>query len=175
MDRRQFITTTSLLTASALAGWRPAAASDNPFQPSPTHGWRLSGQLASRNMDSSEQLYLGGPLNVRAYSSGQGAASQGNLASLELRQSLPFQTMVAAFYDIGNVQMQKFNTQHINYNSYILQGYGLSLVWYGPYGFNVKGVWAHRSGTLNSNVASYLNQNGGLSQNRFWINAALPF
>lgn len=135
----------------------------------------VSGQAASHNMDSSEQLYLGGPLNVRAYASGQGAASQGNLTSIELRQSLPFQTMVAAFYDIGNVQTLKFNTPNINYNSYVLQGYGLSLLWYGPYGFNVKGVWAHRSGNLSPGVANYLSQNGGLSQNRFWINASLPF
>ena len=41
MDRRQFITASSLLTATAFAGWRPAAAAEQAFAPSPAHGWRV--------------------------------------------------------------------------------------------------------------------------------------
>lgn len=136
-----------------------------------------SGQLASQNMDSSEQLYLGGPMNVRAYGSGQGPASQGNLTTAELRQNLPFQTQIAAFYDMANVQTWKFNNPTANTvnNNYILQGFGASFAWLGPYGFNLKATWAQRTGQLTESVAQYLNQNGGTSPNRFWITAALPF
>lgn len=137
----------------------------------------VSGQLASQNMDSSEQLYLGGPMNVRAYGSGQGPASQGNLTTAELRQSLPYQTQLTAFYDMANVQTWKYNNAAVNSvnNNYILQGFGASLGWLGPYGFNIKAVWAQRTGQLTDSVATYLNQNGGTSPNRFWINAAVPF
>ena len=135
----------------------------------------VSGQLASKNMDSSEQLYLGGPMNVRAYASGQGAASQGNLTTAELRQNLPYQTQLTAFYDMANVQQWKFNTQNIATNNYILQGYGASLGWIGPYGLNVKAVWAQRTGQLSQSVAQYLSQNGGTSVNRFWITGSIPF
>ena len=135
----------------------------------------ISGQWASKNMDSSEQLYLGGPMNVRAYGSGQGAASQGNLTTVELRQNLPYQTQVAGFYDIGNVQTWKFNPA-INQvsNNYVLQGAGVSLAWLGPYNLNVKGAFAMRTGGLSQSVTNYLTQNGGLSSHRFWVTATLP-
>ncbi len=135
----------------------------------------VSGQWASKNMDSSEQLYLGGPLNVRAYGSGQGAGSQGNLTTVELRHDLPYQTQVAGFYDIGNVQTWKFNPA-INTvsNNYVLQGAGVSLAWLGPYNLNVKGAFAMRTGGLTQSVTNYLTQNGGISSHRFWITATLP-
>ncbi|MBU3614380.1 ShlB/FhaC/HecB family hemolysin secretion/activation protein [Polynucleobacter sp. Latsch14-2] len=136
----------------------------------------VSGQLATKNMDSSEQLYLGGPLGVRAYATGEGAASQGNLTTFELRQNLPYQTQLAAFYDIANVQTWKFNPA-INTvsNNYVLQGYGLSLTWLGPYGSNLKAVWAQRTGALSQSTTNYLSQNGGNSQNRFWFMGSIPF
>lgn len=134
----------------------------------------VSGQLASKNMDSSEQLYLGGPMNVRAFASGQGAASQGNLTTAELRQNLPYQTQLVGFYDLGNVQYWKFNTAGAPANDYAMSGYGASLGWYGPYGFNIKAVWAQRMG-LSQSAQNYLNQNGGTSWNRYWLNASLPF
>lgn len=137
----------------------------------------VSGQLSSQNMDSSEQLYLGGPMNVRAYGSGQGPASQGNLTTLELRQNLPYQTQLTAFYDMANVQTWKFNNPQVNSvnNNYILQGFGASLAWAGPYNLSIKATWAQRTGQLTESVANYLNQNGGTSPNRFWITASLPF
>ena len=116
-------------------------------------------------------------MNVRAYASGQGAASQGNLTTAELRQYLPYQTLLTAFYDMGNVQTWKYNNAAVNgvNNNYILQGFGASLAWTGPYNFNIKATWAQRTGQLQDSVAQYLNQNGGTSPNRFWINASIPF
>ena len=136
----------------------------------------VSGQMASKNMDSSEQLYLGSPMNVRAYGSGQGAATRGNLTTVELRRNLPYQTQVAGFYDIGNVQAWKFNNPAVSQysNNYVLQGAGVSLTWLGPYNLNVKGAFAMRTGGLSPSVTNYLTQNGGLSSHRFWVTATLP-
>ena len=71
--------------------------------------------------------------------------------------------------------MWKFNTQNVAYNSYSLLGYGLGLNWIGPYNFNLKAIWAQRTGQLTQAASNYLAQNGGTSQNRFWITGSLPF
>jgi len=136
----------------------------------------LTGQLASHNMDSSEQLYLGGPMNVRAYASGQGAASQGQLYTVELRKPLPEQWQLAVFYDEGRAQTWKFNPTSNNVNNaYSLRGAGLSLSWQGPRDISLKAIWAHRLGQPASSVSNYLVQNGGLDPQRFWLNASLNF
>lgn len=135
----------------------------------------LSGQWASRNMDSSEELYLGGPTNVRSYGGSQGGATQGNLATFELRQNLPNQIQLTGFYDVGNVQMFKFNTPGVDYNTFSLQGFGASLTWLGSDGLMLKATVAHRFGEMGSAVYTYLSQNGGLSANRLWLNASIPF
>jgi hemolysin activation/secretion protein/predicted porin len=78
-------------------------------------GWSLlgsiSGQQASRNLDTSEKFYLGGPMGVRAYAQGEGAGDEGWLASLELRHALGevggFRAEGALFYDVGQVRIDR--------------------------------------------------------------------
>ena len=136
----------------------------------------VSGQFASKNLDSSEQLYLGGPYSVRAYATGQGNASQGNLMTFELRQALPMKLLLTGFYDYANVQTYKtsnFASAPLN-NTYALQGLGSSIGWSGPMGLQIKAIWAMRTGTLPSLVTQSFNGNGGTSSNRFWLTASLP-
>lgn len=137
----------------------------------------LSGQLANKNMDSSEQMFMGGPYAVRAYAPGQGAATQGNLLTAELRFRLPHQFLVTAFYDLANVQSLKYSDYPGNTgaNSYLLQGLGLSLTWNAPKNILVRATWAHRTGGLSDAAQTYLTNNGGLSPNRFWLNASISF
>lgn len=49
---------------------------------------RLSGQLASKNLDSSQKFTLGGPHGVRAYPTGEAAGDDGWLARVQLSQGL---------------------------------------------------------------------------------------
>lgn len=136
----------------------------------------LTGQIASHNMDSSEQLYLGGPLNVRAYASGQGSASQGQFYTMELRQQLPGPFQLALFYDEGRARTWKFKlpTHNVD-NAYNLRGAGASLSWSGPLGSQVKATWAQRIGQPSASVSSLLMKNGGLDRTRVWLNASIPF
>lgn len=136
----------------------------------------LTGQIASHNMDSSEQLYLGGPLNVRAYASGQGSASQGQLYTMELRQQLPGPFQLALFYDEGRAKTWKFKlpTHNVD-NAYNLRGAGASLSWSGPLGTQIKATWAQRIGQPSASVSSFLTKNGGLDRTRVWLNASIPF
>lgn len=136
----------------------------------------ISGQIASKNLDPSEQLYLGGPYSVRAYATGQGNASQGNLMTFELRQTLPMKLLLTGFYDYANVQTYKtssFTITPLN-NTYAMQGLGSSIGWSGPMGLQVKAIWAMRTGTLPALVTQSFNGNGGTSSNRFWLTASLP-
>lgn len=137
----------------------------------------ISGQVASKNMDPSEQLYVGGPYSVRAYATGQGSASQGNVTTFELRQSLPWQTTLTGFYDYGNVQTYKSYVwvgQPAAGNNYVIQGLGTSLNWVGPRGLQLKATWAMRTGSVPPLVYQYLSGSGGVSSNRFWLSALLP-
>ncbi len=137
----------------------------------------LSGQWASKNMDSSEQMFMGGPYAVRAYAPGQGAASQGNLLTAELRMRLPHQFLVTAFYDLANVQSLKYSDYpgNVGANSYLMQGLGLSLTWNAPKNILIRATWAHRTGGLPDAAKTYLTNNGGLSPNRFWLNTSISF
>jgi hemolysin activation/secretion protein len=137
----------------------------------------ISGQGANKNLDVSEQLYMGGPYSVRAYTMGQGASTQGNLTTLELRMNLNAGFQLAGFYDYANVQTYKttgFASAPEN-NFYPLQGVGLNLSWNGPLNSQIKAIWARRTGTLPDSVQAYLEQNGGTSANRYWLTGSLPF
>jgi hemolysin activation/secretion protein len=64
----------------------------------------LYGQLANKNLNSAEQLYLGGPFAVRSYPVAQGGGAQGAVASIELTHNLVNEFQVGTFFDAGLVQ-----------------------------------------------------------------------
>jgi hemolysin activation/secretion protein len=141
----------------------------------------ISGQWASKNLDSGEKIYLGGMSGVRAYPSGEAGGSSGQIISLELRQQLNAQWQLTAFYDYGQVDQYQNNQnavgtgQLLANNSVALSGAGLSLGWRSPQGVQLKATWAQRIG---SNPLATLNGNdtdGSLNTNRLWLTASIPF
>jgi len=73
----------------------------------------LNGQLASRNLDSSEKMSLGGPNGVRAYGTGEAAGDEGYIASAELRYLVPGAhpfgaqgVQLTTFIDNGHITLQ---------------------------------------------------------------------
>lgn len=137
--------------------------------------WR--GQIASKNLDSSERFYLGGPYGVRAYPNNEGGGAQGNLFSFELRYNPVRQVQLAAFYDVGNIQINKFNQFNgaADPNRGTLQGAGLSVSWSGPYNLLINATWATRIGSNPFANQFGRDQDGSLSKNRFWLNASIGF
>ena len=80
----------------------------------PTNGLYVgfSGQRANKNLDTSEQFYLGGPNTVRGYDVGVVSGAEGNLATIEFRHdltiaALPGPWQASAFVDSGHVQAYK--------------------------------------------------------------------
>ena len=66
------------------------------------------GQMASRNLDSSEQFYLGGADAVRAYPQGEAGGDSGYQATAELRYQMPVKGLsLALFADVGEVLTRK--------------------------------------------------------------------
>lgn len=92
-------------------------------------------QWASKNLDTSEQLFLGGPGTVRGYDVGALDGSQGNLFSLEYRHDFTVpgvagQWQAKVFGDTGRVAVYK-NTFGRDINSGRLSSAGLGLNWAG--------------------------------------------
>ncbi len=72
----------------------------------PNTTWLLSayGQFANKNLNSSEQIYMGGPYAIRAYPVAQGGGSQGAIVSTELQHRLDENWQLGGFVDVGWVQ-----------------------------------------------------------------------
>jgi len=54
----------------------------------------LTAQLASKNLDSSQQLYLGGPYGVMSYMAGEGGGDEGYLFDLRLSHVVPLPSRI---------------------------------------------------------------------------------
>ena len=105
--------------------------------------WKFQGQLAGRNLDSSEQMYLGGAHGVRAYQSGAGAGDQGVLSSLELHYRTPLPGLVLRTYlDVGTVRVAKDNSL----GSSTLKGWGIGLTYTHPAHYFARLDYARRIG-----------------------------
>lgn len=67
----------------------------------------LSGQQASKNLNSSEKFYLGGANAVRAYPLGEASGDRGWLVNLELRHNFAQTVQGVIFYDAGSVTINR--------------------------------------------------------------------
>jgi hemolysin activation/secretion protein len=98
----------------------------------------VNGQAADKNLDSSEQFFLGGPNSVRAYDVGTIGGALGALASAELRHNLDgtsygtWQTIL--FVDSGAVRIYE-KAFDPGDNSATLSGAGIGLNWAGGNGW----------------------------------------
>lgn len=127
----------------------------------------IHGQFASKNLDISEKMELGGMYAVRAYPEGEAYADEGYVATLELRmllpkpQSMPGQVHLIGFADSGSVRLNN-NPWFAGENDRTLSGAGVGLSWEDYNNFSVKAYWAHK---LGSAVATSAPDKSG----RFWI------
>lgn len=141
----------------------------------------LAGQTASRNLDSSEKLFLGGPTGVRAYPVNEVGGSVGQTLSLELRQRLNENWTLSGFGDYGQVYVYANNQKSgggllTTQNLIELSGHGLSLAWQGHNGVRAAATWAHRSGTNPvANATTGADADGSHEMERYWFTVAVSF
>ncbi|MBT8607987.1 ShlB/FhaC/HecB family hemolysin secretion/activation protein [Polynucleobacter paneuropaeus] len=156
-------------------------AQDLSFLPETTWTNSVYGQLASKNLNSSEQIYLGGAYGVRAYPTSQGGGSQGAIFSTELMHRLNENWQVGAFGDLGIVQ------QYVNLykgwqgltnanNNYQLGDAGVSA----KYSYEravVSASLAFRVGNnpLYNSSGQQLNVDNSYKTMQAWVRASIPF
>jgi hemolysin activation/secretion protein len=67
----------------------------------------LNGQLATKNLNSSEQIYLGGPYGVRAYPVSQGGGSEGMTLSAQINHTFENNLELGVFFDAALIRQFK--------------------------------------------------------------------
>jgi hemolysin activation/secretion protein len=128
----------------------------------------VRGQLASKNLDSSEQMGLGGAYAVRAYPEGEAYGDEGYVANLEARyllphfsDALPGRVQLVGFVDVGAVTVAK-DPWFAGPNSERRSGYGAGITWSDPDDFLVTASYARKLG--NQEATSAPDRSG-----RFWV------
>ena len=100
-------------------------------------------QLASRNLDSSEDIYLGGANGVRAYPQGEASGDAGYTGTAELRYQTGVPGLVLSTYlDAGHVQLSKDSSS----GSETLKGYGFAVSYTKPGDWFARLDYARRIG-----------------------------
>ena len=133
----------------------------------------ISGQAASKNLDPSEKMSLGGMDGVRAYPQGEAFGDQGYLVNLEARlllpnaESLPGRVHLIGFVDAGSVTINK-NPWAAGPNQRSLGAYGVGLTWSDPGNFLLRTYYARKLG--NDAATSAPDRSG-----RFWIQGVKYF
>jgi hemolysin activation/secretion protein len=172
----------SAQTAGGYARLAANAARTSPLPWRRTH-LQLSvyGQIASRNLNSSEQLYLGGPYAVRAYPVAQGGASNGLIASAEMVRTLENQMQYGTFADIGLVQQyvrtwDDWQLRTHAGNTYPVSGVGL-LGRYAVSRVQLSGTLAWRIGSnpLWNSLGEQLNADNRYRTVQAWVKATAFF
>jgi hemolysin activation/secretion protein len=113
----------------------------------------VRGQLASKNLDSSEKMELGGAYGVRAYPEGEAYGDEGYIVTAEARLALARLSeltrghlQAAAFVDHGHITINK-NPWAAGPNSRSLSAAGLGLTWSSDKGLLVKVSYAAKLGS----------------------------
>lgn len=132
----------------------------------------VNAQTASKNLDVSEKMGLGGVGGVRAYPGGEAYGDQGYVVNLELRRNLPFaalpgQLQLVGFADTGTVKLNR-NQWSAGDNRRTLSGAGVGITWTGANALLVKAYYAHKLG--NAAATSAPDKAG-----RFWLQAIKYF
>lgn len=141
----------------------------------------LSGQVASKNLDSSQKFVLGGPQGVRAYPTGEASGDEGWLLNLEWRREIDRNWRVVAFLDHGEIRLHRnpwstWNVLTPNLdNQYGLSGFGASAVWTPTANSQISATLAQR---LGNNPASDVNGNDSDGRSRspqLWVQVSAAF
>jgi hemolysin activation/secretion protein len=97
----------------------------------------IAGQWASKNLDSSQQISLGGPRAVRAYPVNEAVADKGVVVNAELRYAITQGVTLSGFYDFGWARFNVNPPPTVVDNDRTLRGFGAGLYWTAPWGMTV--------------------------------------
>jgi hemolysin activation/secretion protein len=134
----------------------------------------IRGQVASKNLDISEKMELGGAYAVRAYPEGEAYGDEGYVATVEARmllpklsERMPGQMHLIGFVDTGTVTINA-NPWVAGQNKRTLSAAGVGVTWAEYNNFVVKAYWAHKLGNAVATSAPD-------EKSRIWIQAVKYF
>lgn len=124
---------------------------------------KLSGQTAFSNLDSSEDMYLGGANGVRAYPQGEASGDEGILGTLELRYhtNLPGLTL-STYFDAGCTRLHHNSVAGWN-NTTTLKGWGIGVSYSKPNDWFARVDYARRIGGFDNMLSD------AASKDRWWF------
>lgn len=134
-----------------------------------------SRQWASKNLDASEKLYLGGSSGVRAFPGSEAGGDTGVTATVELRRDWNAQWQTALFYDYGRVSQFKVPFDAAESNELMLHGRGFSVTYRHASGAELKTTVSRRLSPNPSPTSAGTDKDGTLRLNRVWFSVSLPF
>lgn len=137
------------------------------------------GQVAFKNLDSSQKFILGGPTGVRAYPVGEAPGDEGHAFTLESRFDIPFMpswaaTQLVGFLDAGWVKLHRdlwpgAITSASGKNDYWLSGGGVG-VNVGKAGlYSVRASYAHKIGPNEGKSTAGRDSDNRSDNGRFWL------
>jgi len=140
----------------------------------------VSGQYASKNLDSAESFTFGGPAGVRAYPVGEAPADEGVLSTLELRYNMMAPAHLGSlqyqlFYDNGQVRLHR--SPWATYessgapNRYHLSSAGVGANLYREDSLLVTAAVAHKIGSNPDPGLNDADADGRHESVRFWLQA----
>ena len=126
----------------------------------------LSGQQASKNLNSSEKFSLGGANGVRAYPQGEASGDQGMLVNLEVHRQLNEQVQASVFYDAGSADINH-DPFAAGANTRFISGAGFGLNGQlGKLQFKTSVAWSTSGGDPVTDTSSH--------NPRWWLQLSLP-
>ncbi|MDO8955023.1 MAG: ShlB/FhaC/HecB family hemolysin secretion/activation protein [Gammaproteobacteria bacterium] len=140
------------------------------------------GQYASKNLDSSEKLILGGSSGIRAYPQGEAAGDIGTIVNLEARYNFPERyasgdVQLVGFIDAGQITLHSkmwtttISTPTTPYlrNTYMLSGagFGVNFTKQDDYMIYLTSAW--KVGSNPAADASGADSSGSTSRIRVWL------
>lgn len=149
----------------------------------PNTSWLVAvyGQMANKNLNSSEQIYMGGPFGVRAYPVAQGGGSQGAILTTELNHRLSQNWQAGAFADLGIVQ--QFVNLYPNWqgltnanNNYQVGDAGLTLKYaYGTFFVTASAAYRIGNNPLYTSSGQQLNADNAYKSVQGWVRGSWAF
>lgn len=144
-----------------------------------------SGQMADKNLDSSEKFILGGPSGIRAYPVGEGSGDDGWLTNAEVRYDVPYESeygnlQLVTFFDAGGIRQDHnlwdnaINTA-TGRNYYTLSGAGVGFNLTKTNWYALRGSWAHSLGNNPGRSIKGNNSDGQQDSQQFWLQLSAYF
>lgn len=145
---------------------------------------RANGQWASKNLDSSEEMSLGGPYGVRGWPVGEASADMGAIGTLELRRDIALpegwgMLQLGGFFDAGyariNARPKKISlASATGDNDYGLFATGLTLNWQRE-NLLMTGGWGIGLGDNPGRGRDGTNVDGETGRHQLWLSGRMKF